>query len=139
MSTPFRLDNRLQNDTETIIETDLLLYLLMSDSRYPWIILVPKVPDASELHELSDTQFSELMSASRQLGTDMMSLFVDHKLNVAGIGNVVRQLHLHHVVRQHDDFAWPNPVWGQGKPLAYQEPEKQALLKQLRLKLVRPA
>ncbi len=139
MSESFILDNRLQNDTTIIGETDTLLYLLMHDSRYPWVILVPKVPEVAELHELNQTHYNALMAASRQLGVDLMSLFNGHKLNVAAIGNIVRQLHLHHVVRQVDDFAWPNPVWGNGTPTPYAEADKVKLLEQLRQVLTLPS
>lgn len=137
MPKTFILDDRLQNDTVTIFETDLLHYQLMNDCRYPWIILVPKVPAAVELHDLPDSHYENLMSASRQLGINMMSLFRGHKLNVAAIGNIVRQLHLHHVVRQADDFAWPNPIWGQGSPARYADVDLQETLEKLRRSLVR--
>jgi len=122
----FKLDPRLQDDTVIVSDNDDVLCLLMNDQRYLWLILVPKQAGLEELHDLP------LMGLSRQLGQELMAQFDGHKLNVAAIGNVVRQLHLHHVVRRVDDSAWPSPVWGIGTPEPYTAKQLDSLLTTLR-------
>ncbi|MBX2824516.1 MAG: HIT domain-containing protein [Gammaproteobacteria bacterium] len=135
MLSGFQLDARLQQDTITICEDDKLLCLLMNDQRYPWVILVPRQPDLAELHELPPAQYHELMEISWQLGQDLMALFQGDKLNVAAIGNIVRQLHIHHVVRTVEDASWPAPVWGVGKAIPYTPDQLDARLQELRRSL----
>jgi len=128
----FKLDQRLQNDTVIVSDKDDLLCLLMNDQRYLWLILVPKQAGLEELHDLPLEHYNTLMGLSRQLGQELMAQFDGHKLNVAAIGNVVRQLHLHHVVRRVDDSAWPSPVWGMGTPEPYTAKQLESLLTTLR-------
>jgi diadenosine tetraphosphate (Ap4A) HIT family hydrolase len=109
---PFVLDERLRADTHPLGESDLSLLLLFDDARYPWTILVPRREGLAELFELSAGDARELWEDSLVLGRAMHRAFGAHKLNVGALGNVVRQLHLHHVVRQAGDPAWPGPVWG---------------------------
>jgi len=92
----FKLDPRLQDDTVIVSDNDDVLCLLMNDQRYLWLILVPKQAGLEELHDLPLEHYNTLMGQSRQLGQELMAQFDGHKLNVAAIGNVVRQLHLHH-------------------------------------------
>jgi diadenosine tetraphosphate (Ap4A) HIT family hydrolase len=91
----------------------------MNDQRYPWVILVPKVPGVAEIHELADEQQHLLMSESIRLSKALDQLYSPHKLNIAALGNVVRQLHVHHVVRFEDDAVFPSPVWGVGTVQPY--------------------
>jgi len=128
----FKLDQRLQDDTVIISENDDLQCLLMNDQRYLWLILVPKQAGLEELHDLSPEHYHTLMGISRQLGKELVAEFDGDKLNVAAIGNVVRQLHLHHVVRRINDSAWPAPVWGTGTPEPYTVPQLNNLLATLR-------
>lgn len=108
----FQLDSRLQNDTVRIASWPLCEVLLMNDANYPWCILVPRVSGLSELFQLTRSQRQQLDLESWFLSTSLMDLFQGEKLNVAALGNVVRQLHIHHVVRFSDDPAWPSPIWG---------------------------
>ncbi len=118
----FRLDERLQNDTIGLASWPLSEVLLMNDSRYPWVILVPRRPGVREIYELSDDDQSQLLKESVFLGQSLMRIFGGDKLNVAALGNLVNQLHVHHVVRFASDASWPAPVWGKHPPKAY-EPE----------------
>ncbi len=93
--------------------------LLMDESRYPWFILVPRVADVTELVQLSATQQQQLLLESNQLSRFLQTEFKAHKLNLAALGNVVAQLHIHHIARFEDDAAWPAPVWGKFPPAAY--------------------
>jgi len=122
----FELDPRLQADTITIGDFPLCRLLLMNDSTYPWFILVPRREGSCEIHQLLETDQAQLWLESVVLARWMESAFSFAKLNVAALGNVVSQLHLHHVARRTDDPTWPGPVWGQhpAKPYAPDEIEK---------------
>ena len=108
----FVIDERLQQDCERILDFSLCRVLLMRDSQYPWFILVPKRANIEEIYQLSKQDLSLLMHESTRFGEGIMQLFKGDKLNVAALGNVVSQLHLHHIVRFREDAAWPEPVWG---------------------------
>ena len=111
----FVLNSTLENDSFPLMETDLCLIRLINDARYPWILLVPKVPDISELHDLSEDDYTEIMATARVLGTVLKSSFDADKINTAAIGNMVPQLHIHVVARRKDDASWPGPIWGVGE------------------------
>lgn len=128
----FKLDDRLQNDTHFVCDLSLCRVLLMNDSQFPWLILVPMKSDMADIIDLSEEEQRMLLEESAHVSKTMKAQFSPYKLNVAAIGNVVRQLHVHHVARFEDDVAWPKPVWGNQPPLPYSEEKVQALLKQLR-------
>jgi len=115
----FTLNDRLYNDTFHVCDLSLSRVLLMNDSRYPWLILVPMIDGLEELHhipsERRETAFHEIDQASRILD----SLYSPTTLNVAALGNVVRQLHVHVVARFDTDPAWPAPIWGHSPALPY--------------------
>lgn len=112
MTSDFELDARLQADTVSLGDGPLSRILLMNDAQYPWVILVPRRPAVREIYELTDADQAQLMSESKTLGRCLMEVFNGDKLNIAALGNVVAQLHVHHVVRYATDPAWPAPVWG---------------------------
>jgi diadenosine tetraphosphate (Ap4A) HIT family hydrolase len=117
--TDFRLDARLAGDTLALGETPLCLYRLMDDARWPWVILVPKRAGLREIHDLDEADHARLWAESRAVARSMASAFGAEAMNVAKLGNVVAQLHLHHVVRHRGDPAWPGPVWGAGQRVPY--------------------
>ena len=123
----FELDPRLAADCVTLGDFDLCRLLLMNDGGYPWCILVPRIRGASEIHALSQGDRYRLCDESARLSAWMASVFGAHKMNVAALGNVVPQLHVHHVVRFPGDPAWPGPVWGHRAPVPY-TPEALAAL-----------
>jgi diadenosine tetraphosphate (Ap4A) HIT family hydrolase len=127
----FQLDQRLKNDTHRLASWPLCEVLLMNDAQYPWIILVPRVEGATELFDLSDDQRVQLDRESIFLGKTIFELFGGDKLNVAALGNVVKQLHIHHVVRFEGDPTWPAPIWGKLPTKAYTSADKEALLEKL--------
>lgn len=108
----FELHPRLAADSVVIGRFDLSLLLLSKDANYPWCILVPEREDVFEIHHLTEDEQLQLMRESCRLAEVMTSLFDAHKMNVAALGNVVRQLHIHHIARFVEDAAWPQPVWG---------------------------
>ncbi|WP_404362098.1 HIT domain-containing protein [Marinobacter sp.] len=119
----FTLHERLIADTLSLGRSSLCEIRLMNDSTWPWVLLVPAVRDIREIYELTDSDQKQLLRESSILGKGMMSVFAGDKLNLAALGNVIPQLHLHHIVRFTDDPAWPGPVWGRQAPVAYQEQE----------------
>lgn len=116
----FTLDERLQSDTIFVGRLPLSQVLLMNDSRYPWVILVPVRQDAREFYHLSETDRTQLMKESSWVAEKLADQYSADSMNVAALGNVVPQLHLHHVVRWKDDPAWPGPVWGHSAAEHYQ-------------------
>ena len=127
----FELDERLNNDTHKLASWPLCDLLLMNDAQFPWVILVPRVPGATELFHLNEAQRQQLDKESIFLGETLMQLFQGDKLNVAALGNVVKQLHIHHVVRFEHDPAWPAPIWGKLPVQAYAEADRIALIDKL--------
>lgn len=119
MSDYFDLAPQLAADCIVLGDLALCRVLLMNDARYPWLILVPRRADITELYQLSAVEQAQLMVESSQVGTALMTIFSGDKLNIAALGNVVPQLHIHHVVRYKADETWPAPVWGKGKAIAY--------------------
>lgn len=117
----FVLHSRLEADTIPLGESRLCEVRLMNDSHWPWVLLVPRVADISEIYQLPKTHQMRLAEESSLLGEAMMQAFAGDKLNVAALGNMVPQLHLHHIVRYQGDPAWPGPVWGKVTPAPYDE------------------
>lgn len=122
----FELHPQLQKDTVKIGSLPLSEVLLMNDTNYPWLILVPRYPEISELHQLSDTDQQQFIRESSFVSARMQKHFQADKMNVAALGNMVPQLHIHHIARYHSDDAWPGPVWGVQPAKPYGEDELQA-------------
>ena len=119
MTTTFQLHPRLKEDCITIGRFDLCQLLMMNDSQYPWFILVPEKADIKEIYQLSKPELYTLAEESSYLAENLASLYHADKMNVAAIGNLVPQLHIHHVVRYQADIAWPAPVWGKFAAIPY--------------------
>ncbi|QKE64041.1 HIT domain-containing protein [Aquipseudomonas campi] len=130
----FTLDSRLQQDTLLIGDFPLCRLLLMNDASYPWFILVPRREAVSELFQLDNADQQALWLETTRLAETLKDAFVADKMNVATLGNVVSQLHMHVIVRRREDAAWPAPVWGKHPAKAY-EPEQIAAVRE-RLRLV---
>jgi diadenosine tetraphosphate (Ap4A) HIT family hydrolase len=128
----YKLHPKLAQDTFSIGEYELSEVRLMNDTRYPWVILVPKRLNVGEIYQLDEQEQQRLIYESSFTAQQMMQLFSAEKMNVAAIGNVVEQLHLHHVARFTTDVTWPLPVWGIGEAQAYSDVAAKAMLSQLR-------
>jgi diadenosine tetraphosphate (Ap4A) HIT family hydrolase len=124
--TDFELHERLAADTFFVTDLPLCRMLLMNDARYPWVILVPRMADLREIHDLPVLDRQQLIEESCLVAEFISREFSVDKMNVAALGNLVPQLHLHHVGRFSNDPAWPGPVWGHSPALAYDK----ALLQQ---------
>lgn len=127
----FCLDPRLAADSLPIGCLPLSEVRLMNDARYPWLILVPRREGLREIYELEADDQQQLWRESTRTSRWLMQYFAGDKLNVAALGNVVAQLHLHHVVRRVGDAAWPAPVWARGSAEPYAEPVRRALVARL--------
>jgi diadenosine tetraphosphate (Ap4A) HIT family hydrolase len=116
-----KLHPQLLKDCKIIGRFELCHVLLMLDANYPWCLLVPDVDNVKEIFELSETEQQLLNKESVCLAKSLSRLFSADKMNIAAIGNMVPQLHVHHVVRSQDDIAWPKPVWGTYPKKVYTE------------------
>ena len=115
----FILDPRLQADTLLVGNLGLSRLLLMNDSRYPWLVLVPRRPNLVEISDLAADDRRLLMDEISNCGLVLQRHSGAHKMNVGAIGNLVPQLHVHVVARFTHDEAWPHPVWGRGARVPY--------------------
>src|SRR5258707_13935689 len=120
MSGRFQLDPRLAGDSVPLAEFGLSALRLMNDARFPWLILVPRRAGAADIIDLDAADRATLMDEIAIVSSALKSVTACDKLNVAALGNMVRQLHVHVIARFQTDAAWPNPVWGSGKADAYQ-------------------
>ncbi len=130
MSTPFTLDERLARDCHRLASLPLSELLLMNNALVPWFILVPRV-EVSELHELPPPRQQDLLGEINLVCRFVQHDFTPDKLNVAAIGNIVRQLHVHVVGRRVNDICWPGVVWGMNQREAYDQPALDAICRQL--------
>lgn len=115
----FEMDSRLAADSHPLCRFELCDLRLMDDANYPWLILVPRIVDARDLIDLDETQRHRLSDETDRAGRLLRDGFRPHKLNVAALGNVVAQLHVHVIARFEDDPAWPAPVWGRVEARPY--------------------
>lgn len=136
MAEAFELHPQLAKDTLVLGDFALCRLLLMNDAQYPWCILVPRRAGIREIHDLNDADRRQLWDESALLSRALMDLFKGDKLNVAALGNVVPQLHVHHIVRFKSDPAWPAPVWGRVPARPYVESESAERVKILRQALI---
>ena len=135
--TDFKLDPRLEADTFLLTDMPLCRALLMNDSRYPWLILVPRQRDLRELHDLSREDQSRLMSEITLTTEALQGSHGPDKINVGALGNIVQQLHIHVLGRFESDPAWPGPVWRIGEPAPYSKKNADTLIKEFRNQLGR--
>jgi diadenosine tetraphosphate (Ap4A) HIT family hydrolase len=132
VSTPFELDIRLAGDTVVVGDLTLCRVLLMRDSRYAWLVLVPRRADKVEVSDLPDDEQALLWREVGTAGAALRAIVPCDKLNIGALGNIVRQLHVHIVARREGDAAWPGPVWGFGKAEAYAEGDAERLVGAIR-------
>ena len=115
----FVLDERLKADTYHMGDLPLCSLLLMNDAQYNWIILVPRRAQVTEIFQLSAADQAMLWHETARVSEALKDCFSVEKINVAALGNVVKQLHMHAVGRRVGDAAWPGPVWGAKPPVLY--------------------
>jgi len=126
-----KLHPLLQQDCHLAGRFPLCHLLLMQDANYPWFILVPDRDDITEIHQLQAADRRRLLDESVILSRALQAVFAPDKLNIAALGNIVPQLHLHHIVRYRDDPAWPDPVWGRVARREYTDAGRREVLDRL--------
>ncbi len=132
MESAFSLHPQLAADTVPVGDLALSRVLLANDANYPWLILVPRRPGMTELIDLDDTDRHRLTTETDAAARMLKSITECEKLNVAALGNVVAQLHIHVIGRRHSDKAWPRPVWGAAPATAYDPAVRDGFIAALR-------
>lgn len=127
----FELHPDLKRDGIIVGHFDLCLVLLINDAAYPWFALVPQRPEIKDAIDLSEVDYRLLSDESRDFALAIKAIFCGEKLNIAALGNMTPQLHVHHIVRFSSDPAWPKPVWGFQPLTPYQPDEIKSIARQL--------
>ena len=135
MTAAFELDVRLATDTHLVGDLELSSVLLMNDARFPWLILVPRRTGMRDLIDLVPAEQHVLLDEIGRCSTALRNMDKPDKLNIAALGNVVAQLHVHVIARNMHDAAWPRPVWGIGEREAYAAGALELRLSSLRAAL----
>jgi diadenosine tetraphosphate (Ap4A) HIT family hydrolase len=132
---PWTLHPQLESDTTAVGELPLSRLLLANDANYPWLLLVPRRAGASEIIDLADAEQIALATEIARVSRALKAATPCDKLNVAALGNVVPQLHVHVIARRRGDPAWPKPVWGAVPARDYEPAERERLVAALRREL----
>jgi len=127
----FKLDSRLQNDCYLLAESDHSLWLLLNNSYFPWFIIVPKT-EQTELYMLGKVRQEQLQRDTNLLSEFVHKNFACDKLNVATIGNIVKQMHIHIIARTESDKCWPGVVWGTSCKRQYELTDVMEIQKKLK-------
>ncbi len=128
----FTLDKKLALDSYYVRDLELSRLLLMNDSNYPWLILVPR---RNNLVELTDLDFNDQIKLLKEINIISKILkenFNIEKINIATLGNVVKQLHIHVIGRKANDASFPKPVWGNATIKKYHQDNANKIIEQLR-------
>lgn len=128
----YHLHPTLAADTIYLGQLTLCDVLLMNNSHYLWLILVPQRENIKEVYELLENDQQLLLKESSQISEKLAFYSKAHKINIAAIGNQVEQLHIHIVARHQHDLAWPKPIWGNTIPKPYSLIEQKKLTVELR-------
>jgi diadenosine tetraphosphate (Ap4A) HIT family hydrolase len=131
----FVLHPRLSADTSFAADWPVSRVLLMDDARYPWLVLVPRRDDVTELFELTADDRAALTEEVSLAAHVLKTLSGAQKINIGALGNLVPQLHIHIVARNEADAAWPGPVWGHGTAVRYEPARRDAFVEELRARL----
>ncbi len=125
----FELDPKIAADSLLVCRLKPFELRLVNDARWPWLLVVPIRAGVEEWHDLTEPEADALSDLIRRLSINLKALTAAEKINVAALGNIVRQFHLHIVARRTEDANWPGPVWGFGKPLPYSNEASEALIR----------
>ena len=127
----FTLDSRLENSSLPITSIGDFQIRLVNDKRYIWLLIIPAIPNITELDDLEPKTQTALFQIASQLSSSMKSHLQADKMNIATIGNIVSQFHLHIVARKQTDATWPEPVWGKGTAEPYDENDAKSVMAQI--------
>ncbi|MFZ3035405.1 MAG: HIT domain-containing protein [Parvibaculum sp.] len=128
----FELNERLAADTWTVKDMALCRVLLMNDKRYPWLILVPRREGLRDFHDVAEADKATFLAEIDHVSAVLKVQTAAQKMNVAALGNMVPQLHVHVIARFEKDEAWPKPVWGLGEAVPYPPSEIGSLIEVLK-------
>lgn len=131
----WQLNPQLERDTINLGDLPLSRVLVIQDANYPWLLLVPRCPEAAEIIDLDEAAQAQLMAETTRVARALKEVTACDKLNIAALGNVVPQLHVHVIARRTTDAAWPRPVWGTVPALSYVPHELEAFTQALRKKI----
>ena len=134
-ATAWELHPQLARDTINIGDLPLSRVLVINDANWPWLLLVPRRVGVSEIIDLDEVEQAQLMTEIARTGRALKTVTACDKLNIAALGNVVPQLHVHVIARRENDAAWPKPVWGAVPPLSHDKDELERFIQTLRKKL----
>jgi diadenosine tetraphosphate (Ap4A) HIT family hydrolase len=135
MPAAWSLHSQLKNDTIDIGNLPLCRVLVIKDANYPWLLLVPRREGAVEIIDLDEVEQAQLMTETSRVARALKEITKCDKLNIAALGNVVPQLHVHVIARSRGDAAWPRPVWNAVPPRDYDSGDLEKLLASLRQRL----
>ena len=128
----FVLDPRLENDSTSVMVTGLCDLRLSRDARWPWLILVPRRADITEIFELTPLDQVLLAFETELVAKALKNITGATKINIGALGNIVRQLHVHVIARFVGDANWPGPVWGFGRAEPYEDGKRDEFTVKLR-------
>lgn len=134
-SSPWTLHPQLEKDTVNIGDLPLSRVLVIKDANYPWLLLVPRRPDVTELIDLNEIEQAQLTTEINRVARALKDVSKPDKLNIAALGNMVPQLHIHIIARRSGDAAWPRPVWGMVPALDHDPQELETFIGALRRKI----
>jgi diadenosine tetraphosphate (Ap4A) HIT family hydrolase len=129
------LNPQLEKDTVNIGDLPLSRVLVIKDANYPWLLLVPRRPNATEIIDLDEVEQAQLTTEINRVARALKDVSKPDKLNIAALGNVVSQLHVHIIARRTGDAAWPRPVWGVVPALDHDPQELETFIGALRRKI----
>lgn len=135
MARTFELHPQLERDTASFGDLPLSRVLVINDANFPWLLLVPRRPDIIEITDLNEVEQAQLMTEIGRVARALKESTQCDKLNVAALGNMVPQLHVHIIARFRGDVAWPKPVWAAAPPRAYEREELHNFVTPLRKKI----
>lgn len=135
MSSAWSLHPQLAKDTIDIGDLPLSRVLVIKDANYPWLLLVPRRPDVVELIDLDDVEQAQFLTETTRVARALKEIAKPDKLNIAALGNVVPQLHMHIIARRKSDAAWPRPVWGVVPAIPHDPEEVKAFISAIRRKI----
>lgn len=135
MSPAWSLHPQLEKDTINIGDLPLSRVLVIKDANYPWLLLAPRRAEAVEITDLDEVAQAQLMTEVNRVARALQDVTKPDKLNIAALGNVVPQLHVHIIARRKNDAAWPRPIWGVVPALAHDPQEVEAFINALRRKI----
>ena len=131
----FQLHGQLEKDSIFVSKLGVSQVRLNNDSRFPWLILIPELPNLRELHEIPENLQPDVYKEVHLCSKLLQALTKADKMNVAALGNLVPQLHIHIIARKHSDIAWPQPVWTKGAAVPFEKDEQEKMVRELEKRL----